>query len=100
MQMPSNGFDIMAASARMDTYSTVHHRRRWPSLDWVWDELDDLRASAVDAEDRATIEGERDAALGKLYDMRAERDGLQTELDDLRAERDARTPQNPIGIFL
>ena len=80
MQMPSNGFDIMAASARMDTYSTFHHRRRWPSMDWVWDEMDDLRADV--AEDRAALEAERDGL----------RDALESALvsltggDTLRAE--------------
>ena len=43
MQMPHNGFDSLAAVARMNTDNTMHHRERWPSLDWVWDELDDLR---------------------------------------------------------
>ena len=43
MQMPRNGFDSLAAVARLNTDNTMHHRERWPSLDWVWDELDMLR---------------------------------------------------------
>ena len=53
MPMPRNGFDNLAAVARMNTDDTSHHRERWPSLDWVWDELDDLRRwqdEAIDAE--------------------------------------------------
>jgi len=64
MQMPRNGFDSLAALARLNTDDTSHHRERWPSLDWVWDELDDLRRwqdEAIDAEDYATLETERDA---------------------------------------
>ena len=64
MQMPRNGFDNLAAVARMNTDDTVHHRERWPSLDWVWDELDDLRRwqdEAVDAEDHEAALDERDA---------------------------------------
>ena len=64
MQMPRNGFDSLAAVARMNTDDTSHHRERWPSLDWVWDELDDLRRwqdEAIDAEDHAALEAERDA---------------------------------------
>ena len=43
MQMPRNGFDSLAAVARMNYDDTSHHRERWPSLVWVWDELDMLR---------------------------------------------------------
>ena len=42
----------------------MHHRERWPSLDWVWDELDDLRRwqdEAIDAEDHEAALDERDA---------------------------------------
>ena len=63
MQMPRNGFDTLAAVARMNTDSTLQHRERWPSLDWVWDELDELRRwqdEAIDAEDYASLEKERD----------------------------------------
>ena len=49
MQMPHNGFDSLAALARLNTDDTSHHRERWPSLDWVWDELDELRADAAEA---------------------------------------------------
>jgi len=62
MQMPRNGFDSLAAVARLNTDDTSHHRERWPSLDWVWDELDDLRRwqdEATDAEDDA-LEAMRD----------------------------------------
>ena len=63
MQMPRNGFDSLAAVARLNIDNTTHHRERWPSLDWVWDELDDLRRwqdEAIDAEDHAALEAERD----------------------------------------
>jgi len=64
MQMPRNGFDNLAAVARMNTDNTMHHRERWPSLDWVWDELDDLRRwqdEAVDPDDHEAALDERDA---------------------------------------
>ena len=66
MQMPRNGFDSLAAVARLNTDNTMHHRERWPSLAWVWDELDDLRRwqdEAIDAEDHAALDvvGQRDA---------------------------------------
>jgi len=52
MHMPRNGFDSLAAVARLNDDNTSHHRERWPSLDWVWDELDMLRRwqdEAIDA---------------------------------------------------
>ena len=65
MHMPRNGFDSLAAVARLNTDNTSHHRKRWPSLDWVWDELDDLRRwqdEAVDPDDHeAALSDERDA---------------------------------------
>jgi len=64
MPMPRNGFDSLAAVARMNDDNTMHHRERWPSLDWVWDELDDLRRwqdEAVDPDDHDALETERDA---------------------------------------
>ena len=64
MPMPRNGFDSLAAVARLNTDNTMHHRERWPSLAWVWDELDDLRRwqdEAVDAEDHEAALDERDA---------------------------------------
>ena len=64
MQMPRNGFDSLAAVARLNTDDTSHHRERWPSLDWVWDELDMLRRwqdEAIDAEDHEAALDERDA---------------------------------------
>ena len=64
MQMPRNGFDSLAAVARLNDDNTMHHRERWPSLDWVWDELDDLRR--WQDEDHAALEAERDAALDAL----------------------------------
>ena len=69
MQMPHNGFDSLAALARMNTDDTSHHRERWPSLAWVWDELDELRRwqdEAIDHDDHAALEAERDAALDAL----------------------------------
>ena len=64
MQMPRNGFDSLAAVARLNDDNTSHHRERWPSLDWVWDELDMLRRwqdEAIDAEDHEAALDERDA---------------------------------------
>ena len=69
MQMPRNGFDSLAAMARLNDDSTSHHRERWPSLAWVWDELDQLRAEAaeaIDHDNHAALEAERDAALDAL----------------------------------
>ena len=82
MQMPRNGFDNLAAVARMNDDNTSHHRERWPSLDWVWDELDELRRwqdEAIDAEDYAALEAERDAAL----DVVDQRDALSEQRDAL-----------------
>jgi hypothetical protein len=62
--MPRNGFDSLAAVARLNTDNTSHHRERWPSLDWVWDELDMLRRwqdEAVDPDDHEAALYERDA---------------------------------------
>jgi len=75
MKMPRNGFDSLASVARMNTDDTSHHRERWPSLDWVWDELDDLRAEAAEAinhDDHAALEAERDA----LSEVAEQRDAL------------------------
>ena len=79
MQMPRNGFDSLAAVARLNTDNTMHHRERWPSLDWVWDELDMLRRwqdEAVDPDDHAALEAERDAALDELVALTEQRDAL------------------------
>ena len=67
MQMPRNGFDNLAAVARLNTDNTSHHRERWPSLAWVWDEMDDLRRWQDEA-----IEAERDA----LSEAAEQRDAL------------------------
>ena len=75
MQMPRNGFDSLAAVARLNTDDTSHHRERWPSLAWVWDELGMLRecwVTAIDHDDHAALEAERDAAL----DVVDQRDAL------------------------
>ncbi len=69
MQMPLNGFDTLAAIARLNTDSTMYHRERWPSLAWVWDEMDMLR----EAIDHAALERELEEALD-------ERDELRTAL--------------------
>ena len=66
MQMPRNGFDNLAAVARLNTDSTLQHRQRWPSLAWVWDELDELRANAdqaIDNDDHEEALDDRDNAL-------------------------------------
>ena len=65
--MPHNGFDSLAAVARLNDDNTSHHRERWPSLDWVWDELDDLRSCQDEA-----LETERDA----LSEAAEQRDAL------------------------
>ena len=78
MPMPRNGFDNLAAVARLNDDNTSHHRERWPSLDWVWDELDDLRRwqdEAIDAE-RDALEAERDAALDERDALSEQRDAL------------------------
>ena len=73
MPMPRNGFDSLAAVARMNTDDTSHHRERWPSLVWVWDELDMLRRwqdEAVDPDDHDALETERDALSDALSEQR------------------------------
>ena len=86
MQMPRNGFDSLAAVARLNTDDTSHHRERWPTLDWVWDELDDLRRwqdEAIDAEDHAALEAERDAlseAVRLLLEPEPDMDRVQAIL--------------------
>ena len=72
MQMPRNGFDSLAAIARLNYDNTDAHRERWPTMDWVWDELDMLRecwVTSIDAEDHAALEAERDA-LSEVADQR------------------------------
>ena len=79
MQMPRNGFDNLAAVARLNTDNTSHHRERWPSLDWVWDELDDLRRwqdEAIDPDDYDALEAERSALSDALYEVEEQRDAL------------------------
>ena len=79
MQMPRNGFDNLAAVARMNDDNTSHHRERWPTLDWVWDELDDLRRcqdEAIDAEDHEAALDERDALSDALSEAAEQRDAL------------------------
>ena len=79
MPMPRNGFDSLAAVARMNDDNTMHHRERWPSLDWVWDELDDLRRwqdEAVDPDDHDALETERDALSDALSEAAEQRDAL------------------------
>jgi len=75
MKMPRNGFDSLAAVARLNTDDTAPHRERWPSLAWVWDELDDLRRwqdEAIDPDDHDALEAERDA----LSEAAEQRDAL------------------------
>jgi len=84
--MPRNGFDSLAAVARLNTDNTSHHRERWPTLDWVWDELDMLRRwqdEAIDAEDHAALEAERDAlseAVRLLLEPEPDMDRVQAIL--------------------
>jgi len=92
MQMPRNKFDTHAACARMDADTTLHHRERWPSLAFVWDELDDLRAesqTAVDSKDHASVEKELKEALDELDEMRLALKTVLGALDDLDAVRSA-----------
>ena len=75
MKMPHNGFDSLAAVARMNYDDTSHHRERWPSLDWVWDELDMLRRwqdEAIDHDDHQKALDELDA----LSEVTEQRDAL------------------------
>ena len=79
MQMPHNGFDSLAALARLNYDDTSHHRERWPSLDWVWDELDMLRRwqdEAVDPDDHEAALDERDALSDALSEVTEQRDAL------------------------
>ena len=82
MKMPSNGFDNLAAVARLNTDDTMHHRERWPTLDWVWDELDMLREcwmTAIDPDDHDALEAEMGAALDErdaLSEAAEQRDAL------------------------
>jgi len=79
MPMPRNGFDSLAAVARLNDDNTSHHRERWPSLDWVWDELDDLRrwqGEAVDPDYHDALEAERDALSDALSEAAEQRDAL------------------------
>ena len=57
----------------------IYHRERWPSLDWVWDELDDLRRwqdEAVDHDDHEAALDERDALSDVLSEAAEQRDAL------------------------
>ena len=88
MQMPRHGFDSLAAIARLNTDNTMHHRERWPSLAWVWDELDDLRRwqdEAIDPDDHDALETERDA----LSEAAEQRDALSDALSEAAEQRDA-----------
>ena len=79
MPMPRNGFDSLAALARLNTDNTMHHRERWPSLAWVWDELDDLRRwqdEAIDPDDHDALETERNALSDALSEVTEQRDAL------------------------
>ena len=72
MPMPRNGFDSLAAVARMNDDNTMHHRERWPTLDWVWDELDDLRRW----QDEAIDHDDHQKALDELDALSEQRDAL------------------------
>ena len=79
MQMPHNGFDSLAAVARLNDDNTSHHRERWPTLDWVWDELDMLRRwqdEAIDPDYHDALETERDALSDALSEAAEQRDAL------------------------
>ena len=98
MQMPHNGFDSLAAVARLNYDDTSHHRERWPSLVWVWDELDELRR----CQDEAIDPDDHQKALDELDELRADaaealdHDDPEAALDEREAaldERDALTEQ-------
>ena len=92
MPMPRNGFDSLAAVARLNTDDTSHHRERWPSLDWVWDELDDLRRwqdEAIDPDDHDALEAERNALSDALSEVTEQRDALSDALSEAAEQRDA-----------
>jgi hypothetical protein len=89
MQMPRNKFDTHAACARMDADTTLHHRERWPSLAFVWDELDDLRTGAIDPDDHASVEKELKEALDEIDELRLALKTVLGALDDLDAVRSA-----------
>jgi len=72
MQMPRNGFDSLATVARLNDDNTSHHRERWPTLDWVWDELDMLRECWVTAIDH----DDHQKALDELGALTEQRDAL------------------------
>ena len=72
MKMPRNGFDNLAAVARLNDDNTMHHRERWPSLAWVWDELDMLRECWVTAIDH----DDHQKALDELDALTEQRDAL------------------------
>ena len=72
MQMPRNGFDSLAAVARLNYDDTSHHRERWPTLDWVWDELDELRRW----QDEAIDHDDHQKALDELGALTEQRDAL------------------------
>ena len=76
MQMPRNGFDTLAAVARLTDSDTAPHRERWPSLAWVWDELDELRENTVDADDHASLNKEFEDALDERDAITEQRDAL------------------------
>ena len=79
MKMPRNGFDSLAAVARLNDDNTSHHRERWPSLEWVWDELDMLRRwqdEAIDPDYHDALETERDALSDALSEAAEQRDAL------------------------
>ena len=79
MQMPHNGFDSLAALARLNYDDTSHHRERWPSLVWVWDELDMLRRwqdEAIDPDDYDALEAERNGLSDGLSDAAEQRNAL------------------------
>ena len=89
MPMPRHAFDTLAATARLNTESTSHHRERWPSFGWVWDELDELRLSqdeAIDPDDYKAAVAEREEALDERDALR---EVIRSALDAPEADRDA-----------
>lgn len=64
MRMPEP-FDLQMTVARYQEDNTRYLRAKFPRLDWVWDELDELRAvrdSVVSSEEYEELEQELNAA--------------------------------------
>ena len=84
IHMPKPGRpDYSAVIARHDTDSTMHHRDRWPTLTWVWDEIDDLRATDwVEPADYASLEKDCEATEEERDTLRVTLNAALQAIDD------------------